>query len=203
MTRSLPAALLALLGWLCLITAPNAMAQGTPYIAGEAPMPGIGGPLDLTDQHGHAFSLKALQGQPVLVFFGFTQCANTCPVALAQARQLLNAFRAGKPPAIVFVTLDPLSDSPKALANYLSHFDARIIGLTGQPAQIERAAQRYGVATRAGAQGLDHSSRWYLLDGELKVARVYKISTPVADLVQDLAHAQHALSSPIWSTPKP
>jgi protein SCO1/2 len=204
-----------LLALLSLVTAATARAQDAApaksatatapvaFTAGEAPLPGIGGPLDLTDLHGRAFSLLALQGQPTLVFFGFTQCAQTCPVALAQAKQLLSAFRAGKPPAIVFVTLDPLSDSPPALAAYLGQFDARIIGLTGQPGKIARAAQSYGVATQTGAQGLDHSSRWYLLDGERQVARVYKLSTPVAALAQDIALMQRQRSHLIWSAPKP
>jgi protein SCO1/2 len=178
-----------------------------PMAHGEAPLQGLGGPLDLTDQKGRPFSLKQLQGQTVLVFFGFTQCGNTCPLAMAQARQLLAAFQSRKPPAVVFVTLDPLSDGPQALSAYLSHFDARIIGLTGTPPQIEQAARRYGVATQSAPQGsaqrLEHSSRWYLLDGNLKLSRVYKISTPVADIAQDIVQAQTSMAHPIWNREQP
>jgi protein SCO1 len=198
--------LIVVLAWLACMTGLLSVMRPA-WAAGEAPLPGIGGPLDLIDQKGHPFSLKQVQGEAVLVFFGFTQCGNTCPIAMAQARQLLATFQSRKPPAVVFVTLDALSDPPQVLAAYLSHFDARIIGLTGTPQQIEQAARRYGVAThgapQGGTQGLEHSSRWYLLDSDLKLARVYKINTPVADIAQDIMQAPMHTAHPIWNRGQP
>jgi cytochrome oxidase Cu insertion factor (SCO1/SenC/PrrC family) len=182
---------------------------------GDPPLPGLGGPLDLTDHTGQAFSLERNKGKPVLLFFGFTQCSNTCPVALLQAKQLLESFRSRRPPAVVFVTLDPLTDSPAVLASHLAQVDTRIIGLTGSPKQIEHVARRYGVATQSSASTQTqsqpskmasttaHSSRWYLLDSDHKLTRVYKITTPVADIVHDLMLMPHPRHEPIWSPVKP
>jgi protein SCO1/2 len=184
-----------------------------PIRHGEEPLPGLGGALDLTDHKGRPFSLAQTKGAPTLLFFGFTQCGNTCPVALAQIKQVLAAFQSRKPPMVLVVTLDPLTDTPSVLASHLGHVDDRIIGLTGTPQQIEQAARRYGVATQTGAtnpaQGrrpdkaapLAHSSRWYLLNGNHQIERVYKITTPVTDIVQDIQQMQQQ-HEPVWSKAK-
>jgi protein SCO1/2 len=73
-----------------------------PHAAG-----GRGGELDLVDQHGAKFALSRLAGEPVLLFFGFTHCGSTCPIALADARQVLHTLGPAAPASVVFVTLDP------------------------------------------------------------------------------------------------
>jgi len=162
----------------------SAVAIG-PLRHGQAPLPGVGGPLDLIDQDGAPFSLARLSGRPVLLFFGFTRCGSTCPAALGTARQLLGSWGMRAAPAIVFVTLDPLSDGPRELKAHLEHVDPRLIGLTGTPGQITRAAERYGVGMREREGGVDHSSMWYLLDARGQVQRVYAYTTPADELAAD------------------
>jgi protein SCO1/2 len=157
---------------------------------GRVPPAGVGGALDLVDQHGQRFALKRVAGRPVLVFFGFTHCGSTCPVALATARQLLQASPPGQDPVVVFVTLDPLSDGPEQLRTFVERIDARIIGLTGSPQQIEQAAERYGVGVRGNARTLEHSSMFYLLDGAARVRRVYPHTTPAPSLWADIRRLQ-------------
>lgn len=165
---------------------------------GDKPMDGLGGPLDLVMHTGRPFSLQQLKGAPSLLFFGFTQCGDTCPVAMAQAQQMLASFKAGRPPNIVFVTLDPLNDQPSTLSAYLSRFDRRIIGLTGSPKQIEAAARRYGVGVKQSADPLEHSSRWYLLDNDARLVRVYRIDTAVSAMVNDIARARTQSKASVW-----
>jgi len=157
---------------------------------GIAPPVGLGGPIDLLDQRGAPFSLGRVAGRPALVFFGLLHCGTTCPVAFATAQQLLAAFGPAAAPAVVFVTLDPLSDRPGELGAYLEKIDPRLIGLTGDPTSIERTAERYGVGVRQRTGGVDHSSMWYLLDGGGNLRRVYPHTTPVADLVDDVRALQ-------------
>jgi protein SCO1/2 len=182
---------------------------------GRVPPAGVGGALDLVDQRGQRFALQRLAGRPVLVFFGFTQCGSTCPVALATARQVLHASPPGQDPAVVFVTLDPLTDGPQQLRTFIERIDARIIGLTGSPHQIEQAAERYGVGVRGNAaplalqafppggtehlrsgravtqaRTLEHSSMIYLLDGAGRVRRVYPHTTPADSLMADIRRLQ-------------
>jgi protein SCO1/2 len=122
----------------------------------------------------------------VLLFFGFTHCGSTCPIALAEARSVLHTLGPAAPAKVVFVTLDPLNDGPEQMREFVQRIDARIVGLTGSPQQIERAAEDYGVGMRRLQGSVEHSSMWYLLDGRSRVRRVYPHDTPAHELVADV-----------------
>jgi len=51
-------------------------------------------PLDLIDQYGKPFSLEMVKGEPVFVFFGYTNCPDVCPVVLQKFAKTIRA--AGK-----------------------------------------------------------------------------------------------------------
>lgn len=158
-------------------------AAATPRF-GEAPAAGLGGPIELVDQDGHAFGLRQLGHRSALVFFGYTHCGTSCPTALVAARQVL--ARSASAPAIVFVTLDPLNDQPAALRAYLRNFDEHFIGLTGTPGAVGRVAERYGVGVERDSSSVAHSAKWYLLDPAGRLARVYSLDTPAEQLAADL-----------------
>lgn len=186
--RALAAAALATA---CAWAASGAHAQGSSLFQhGEPPRAGLGGALELTDHHGQAFSLSTLGKQPALLFFGFTRCATACPAALVQAREFLAQYKARKAPPVLFVTLDPLSDSPQALAQFLGGVDPRITGLTGTPTQIQQAARRYGVATQGAQTELEHSARWYVVDTNAHILRVYSQQDSGAHMAADLSRWQ-------------
>jgi cytochrome oxidase Cu insertion factor (SCO1/SenC/PrrC family) len=90
---------------------------------GRVPPADVGGELNLTDQRGQRFALQRVAGRPVLVFFGFTHCGSTCPIALATAREVLHASAPGQVPAVVFVTLDPLTDGPEQMRSFVERID--------------------------------------------------------------------------------
>lgn len=161
-----------------------AVAAGLEF--GAPPPAGIGGPIDLVDDHGQRFTNARLQGRPALLFFGLAHCSVTCPVALATAKQLFAQANAMRPPPVVFVTLDPLEDDVATLHRFLTNFDTRLIGLTGSPSQIEDIADRFGVGMRRADGQLEHSSMWYLLDGAGRVRRVYRFDTPAPQLTADV-----------------
>jgi protein SCO1 len=156
------------------------------------PPPEIGGELDLIDHDGARFALSRLAGEPVLLFFGFTHCGSTCPIALAEARQVLHTLGPAAQASVLFVTLDPLNDGPQQMREFVRRIHPRIVGLTGSPAQVERAAERYGVGVHNATGRVEHSSVWYLLDGQAQVRRVYANSTPAAELVADVRRLSSA-----------
>ena len=71
---------------------------------------------------------------------------------------------------VVFITVDPERDTPAKLKTYLSSpaFPKNIIGLTGTPAQIARAAKAYYAYYQKDGSGpnytVDHSTAIYLMD---------------------------------------
>jgi protein SCO1 len=174
----------ACLAWLAGAAA-SAVAQRVVVHGREAPA-GIGGEFDLIDHRGERFALSRVAGRPVLLFFGYTHCGSTCPQALGTAREVVRTLTGDHDVAVLFVTLDPLNDGPEALREFVQRLDARIVGLTGTPRQIERVAEAYGVGLRGQGATLEHSSMFYLLDARSHVRRVYTHTTPAAVLVDDI-----------------
>jgi protein SCO1/2 len=50
----------------------------------------------------------------------------------------------------LFVTFDPMRDTAEVVAEYFSHFDERILALTGTRSTIKAVQQRYGVLSIPG-----------------------------------------------------
>ncbi|PDH70137.1 MAG: hypothetical protein CNE88_00310 [Acidimicrobiales bacterium MED-G01] len=86
----------------------------------------------LIDTQGQPFAMRAdTEGSARLVYFGFTSCPDICPVHLAQLSDVL--ARPGMPPNIevLFVTVDPETDTPEVIRDFLDQFSTEFIGLTG------------------------------------------------------------------------
>jgi protein SCO1/2 len=95
------------------------------------PKPDRAPDFTLTDQAGRPFTLSALRGAPVVLFFGYTHCPDTCPATLAKLARAVRSPAAPRDVRIAFITVDPERDSPRVLARYLRLFDPQFIGLTG------------------------------------------------------------------------
>ena len=104
---------------------------------------GFGRELTLTDHTGKTRTLADFKGKAVAIFFGYTHCPDVCPVTLSEMAAVANDL--GKDAdrlQVLFVTVDPERDTPKVLKDYLSSFDPRIVGVTGDEASIARVVER-------------------------------------------------------------
>ncbi len=106
----------------------------------------IGGPFELTDQHGNRVTSAAVIDGPALVYFGYTFCPDICPVdtaVMASAVDLLAAQ--GHVVKPVFITIDPARDTPEALAYFAEAVHPGMVALTGSEEEIAAAAKAYKV----------------------------------------------------------
>lgn len=94
-----------------------------------------------TDTEGEPYDLRTeTAGELTLVFFGYTSCPDVCPIHLDTISQAFGrADLAGGVPNMVFVGVDTERDTPARLREYLDRFDARFVGLTATPEEIDRA----------------------------------------------------------------
>jgi protein SCO1/2 len=130
----------------------------------------IGGSFQLTDQNGQAVTEQNMQGQPTLIFFGFTHCPDVCPTSLFEMSEVLRAM--GKDADRVnayFISVDPERDTTEAMKDYLSSFDPHLKGLTGNPDQVAKVISAYRVYARKvplkdGDYTMDHTALIYLMD---------------------------------------
>jgi cytochrome oxidase Cu insertion factor (SCO1/SenC/PrrC family) len=106
----------------------------------------VGGPFNLIDHNGRPATDAAYRGRWMLVFFGYTDCPDDCPLTLQKMATALDALGPlADQIAPLFITVDPGRDTPDRLAGYLANFGARIIGLTGNSEQIAAVAKAYRV----------------------------------------------------------
>jgi protein SCO1 len=106
----------------------------------------IGGPFALTAGNGQQMTDHDFSGKWLLMYFGYTHCPDICPTTLAEISETLNLLGAQAAQVQpLFITIDPERDTPDAVATFVNSFDARIIGLTGTPAQIAAVAKEYHV----------------------------------------------------------
>jgi protein SCO1/2 len=145
----------------------------------------IGGPFALIDHAGKPRTDTEFRGKLMLVYFGFTLCPDVCPtdlMAMGQAIDKLGA--AGDAVQPLFVTVDPERDTAAHLADYVQSFHPRLIGLTGDAAQIRDAARAYRVYYTkvdlgAGAEyTVDHSGFIYLMDRNGKYLGFFPPGSP-------------------------
>lgn len=149
--------------------------------------------FSLTDDHDQTVTATDYLGKVVLLYFGYTHCPDVCPLTLAHLHvvmQRLGPLADGA--QILFVSVDPARDTPKVLHSYVTAFDPRIVGLTGNPRAIERLTKDYRAAfSREPSQAngdyeVTHSAGVYIFDRQGK-ARV--LASPAAsqdDVVHDL-----------------
>jgi protein SCO1 len=109
----------------------------------------------LTDTSGAPFDFRQrTEGYVTLLFFGYTNCPDQCPMHMSNLGAALKKVPVGIADRIklVFVTTDPARDSPAAVRRWLDLFDRRAIGLTGTERAIEAVERAASVplATKTG-----------------------------------------------------
>jgi len=122
-----------------------------PRLVHEVPQtPAIGGPFQLTDQHGRARSDADFRGRYMLVQFGYSHCTDVCPVALQTMSLAIDDLAkrdaaAAKRVVPIFITVDPARDTVDALRAYAANFHPRLVALTGSREAIAKVAKAYFV----------------------------------------------------------
>jgi len=107
---------------------------------------GIGGDFTLTSSRGDSVSLSDFSGKVVLIFFGYTNCADICPTTMAHVSRFMKRLPEDKREQVqvLFISFDTDFDTPEHMNNYLSFFDPSFIGLTGQPEAVAHVVEQYG-----------------------------------------------------------
>ncbi|HSX99135.1 MAG TPA: SCO family protein [Streptomyces sp.] len=109
--------------------------------------------LVLTDTHGKSYDLrKETEGKPTLIYFGYTNCPDVCPLTMNNLAVAKKEVAKKVPKAelanlrLVFVTTDPERDTPAELGKWLKGIDPEIVGLTGDFDDIQQGALALGIS---------------------------------------------------------
>lgn len=154
----------------------------------------VGGPFTLTDHTGRRVTDKDFRGKYMLVYFGFTFCPDVCPTGLqVMAAALEQLGPKAEQITPIFISVDPERDTPEQLAQYVSSFHPRLVGLTGTPEEIQAVAKAYRVYYRkvkdeksTAEYTIDHTSIIYLMDPNGEFVAHFTHATPVDVMVEKL-----------------
>jgi protein SCO1/2 len=112
----------------------------------------------LTDTSGAPYDFwNKTQGSVTLLFFGYTNCPDQCPMHMMNIGAALKKL----PPwmadqvKLVFVTTDPVRDTPAEIRRWLDNFNKYGVGLTGSETAIQAVEKAVGVplAQKTSASG--------------------------------------------------
>jgi protein SCO1 len=127
--------------------------------------------FSLPDQDGKTRTPSDFKGKVTAVFFGYTQCPDVCPTALAELAQVKKSLgKDGERLQAVFITVDPQRDTPELLKSYVRAFDPAFVALRGTPEQTAQVAKDFKVffAKSPGktpdSYTVDHTAGTYLFD---------------------------------------
>ena len=163
-------AIAALLGW--QVYKVQQVAASDPYAAcrsGAIAGGPIGGAFTLTDQTGKSVTDAQIFAKPALVYFGYSSCTDVCPLDNARNVQAVELLaKSGLDVTPVFISVDPLRDTPAVLTEYASSFSDKLVGLTGTPDQIKTAAAAFKVYYKVPDNPdkdyeVDHTTLTYLM----------------------------------------
>jgi protein SCO1/2 len=120
--------------------------------------------------------LHELDGNFTLLFFGFTNCPDVCPLTLAMLAEARAEIVRRAPrfvPRVLFVSVDPNRDTPERIRAYLQRFDPEFEGVTAADAELMPLLTALGVAVEKHEHGggnytVVHNSAVYVLDRETR-----------------------------------
>lgn len=119
--------------------------------------------IDLMNFDGRPFSLNDARGKVTLLYFGYTNCPDECPLMMAHLKLAVDAVGSGADQIVVaMVTTDPMRDTPDTLRQFLRKFDPSFMGLTGSNDDLATVWKGYGVTALNG--GETHSNYLYVID---------------------------------------
>lgn len=109
-----------------------------------------------------------------LVFFGFTQCPDVCPITMARLAKIYADLGEPEDVRVVMVTVDPETDTPEVIARYAAGFHPDFVGLGGSNPQIAVAARAFYVGYASIGDGqFTHSEAVAVVDREGRMRYVY------------------------------
>jgi len=131
----------------------------------------LGGNFTLHSSKGD-ISLSDFKKKVVLLYFGFINCPDACPVTLSNWTKAFNQLNKIEQDRVqgIMVSVDPERDTVKELEFFTEFFHKNIVGVTGSIEELKKVNKLYGTDFEALAHkpgknyGVKHSVSVYIID---------------------------------------
>jgi len=162
--------------------------QDSYFLPGPLPIPAF----ELLSHHGEMVRSTEFGDRLLAVFFGYTSCPDVCPLTLshlAGAFQQLGAER--ERIQVLFITVDPVRDTPERMGRYLEAFDPSFLGLTGSESEVRSVAHSFGADFVRNGEGdsytVDHTARTFILAPSGSMPLTFPLSATPDEMARDLS----------------
>ena len=104
-------------------------------------------PTPLTTTDGEQLSLADPGDRLTIVFFGYTECGDVCPLVMSNLSTAITQLDAEDRDQVrlAFVTTDPATDKADVLRAYLDRYDPDAVGLRTSLAGVATVAKSVGI----------------------------------------------------------
>lgn len=172
---------------------------------------GIGGDFTLSSSKGGEVSLTDFRDKVVLMFFGYTNCADICPTTMAHVSQMMKKLSLNQQAQVqvLFVSIDSEYDTPKHLNKYLSYFDPSFIGLVDEEDKVAEVAKLYSAefskladervttqykklsveddnAPKKKGYLFSHTAKIFVIDGKGRTRGFFYTGTPLIEMRDEI-----------------
>lgn len=104
----------------------------------------MGGDFTLQSADG-TVALQDFRGKVVLIYFGYTNCPDVCPMTMANWARAFEQLTEEERLRVqgMLVSVDPERDTPETLKEYTAYFHPNIIGVTGSEKELRKIVSLY------------------------------------------------------------
>jgi len=150
----------------------------------------LGGDFTLTHVNGDV-SLSDFKGKVVMLYFGFVNCSQVCPISMKNMQLTLESMQPEEAEKIevLLVSVDVDNDNAELVDKYVKDYSDKFIGLTGTVDQINLVVDEYGsyyspteLKEIDEGRAFRHSSRYYLINQEGELVDAMRHSTTPNEL---------------------
>ncbi len=149
-----------------------------------------------TDMYGEPFPfVEKTAGKLAILFFGYTNCPDVCPIYLQTLSRALEAIGTGpgSDPMVLFVGVDTARDTPEQLQTYLGRINASFLGLTGTAELVDEAHQAMdlgpidiGEPNDDGSYLVGHGAKVFPFQADDVAHRIYPYDVRQSVWIDDL-----------------
>ncbi len=131
-------------------------------------------PFELQTHDGETFSREDFRGQWDLVFFGFTNCPDICPLTMRELEMFYRDLpeELAEQTRVIMVSVDPFRDDAEQVGEYVQGYHPDFLGLRGELDAVSNIAGQLYVAhsepppAGSGDYLIDHSGNILLVNPE-------------------------------------
>ena len=168
-----------------LLTSGDMQGRGTGGEDGQ-----LGGGFTLTSSSGEV-SLTDFKGKVVLLYFGFVNCSQVCPISMGIMQQAIEemADEEVEQIQVLLVSVDIDNDNAAIVDQYVKRYHHDFVGLTGTLDEINHVVDEYGsyyspteLKDIDEGRAFRHSSRFYVINRQGELVDAMRHSTTSNEL---------------------